>query len=77
MTYIISIPFLIYSYINQSSLERPKRIWNDNIKIDHMTLGWEVVHWINLGQVRGQREATVNTVMKLTVPQKAAISFTC
>jgi hypothetical protein len=33
---------------------RPRRKWEDNIRMDVRETGWEVVDWIHLGQDRGQ-----------------------
>jgi hypothetical protein len=33
-------------------LERPRRRWEDNIKIDLREVGWEDVDWIDLAQDR-------------------------
>jgi hypothetical protein len=29
-------------------LERPRRRWEDGIKMDHWEIGWESVEWIHL-----------------------------
>jgi len=44
-------------------LERPKYKWEDNIKIDHIEIGWEEVDWIEMIQGRVQWQAFVNMVM--------------
>jgi hypothetical protein len=49
-------------------LERPKRTWVDNIKIDLREIGWDDMNWIDLAQDRDQWRAPVNTVMNLRVP---------
>jgi hypothetical protein len=49
-------------------LERPRRRWVDNIKIDLRKIGWDGVDWIDLAQDRDQCRALVNTVMNLLVP---------
>jgi hypothetical protein len=46
---------------------RPKRGWEDNIRMDLREIGWEFVDWIHLGQDRDQWQVLVNTVMKLLV----------
>jgi hypothetical protein len=48
-------------------LGRPKRRWEDNIKIDHREIGWGGMDWIDLAQNRDQWRALVNTVMNLRV----------
>jgi hypothetical protein len=47
-------------------LERPKRRWEDNIRI-----WWDRLDWIHLAQDSDQWRALVNMVMKLWVPYKA------
>jgi hypothetical protein len=49
-------------------LERPRRRWVDNIKVDLTEIGWDGVDWIELAQDRDQWRALVNTVMNLRVP---------
>jgi hypothetical protein len=48
-------------------LERPKRRWVDNIKIDLGEMGWDGRDWIELAQDRDQWRALANTVMNLRV----------
>jgi hypothetical protein len=36
-------------------LERPRRKWVDNIKIDLRKIGWDGMDWINLAQDRDLR----------------------
>jgi hypothetical protein len=42
---------------------RPRRRWEDNIKLDLREIGIDGVNWIRLAQDRAQRWAFVNTVM--------------
>jgi hypothetical protein len=49
-------------------LERYKRRWENNIKMNLREMVLEVVVWIYLVQDRDQWRALVNTVMKLRVP---------
>jgi len=49
-------------------LTRPRRRWEDNIRIDLREIGREFLDWIHLAQGRGQWRALVNTVMNLRVP---------
>jgi hypothetical protein len=48
-------------------LERPRRRWEDNIKIDLREVGWGCVDWIDLAQDRDRWRALVCTVMNLRV----------
>jgi hypothetical protein len=47
---------------------RPRRRWDDNIRMDLREIGWEGVHWMHVSQDREQWRAVVNTVMNLRVP---------
>jgi hypothetical protein len=49
-------------------LRRPRRRWEDNIKLDLRGIGWDGMDWIDLAQDRDQWRALVNTVMNLRVP---------
>jgi hypothetical protein len=49
-------------------LGRPRRRWMDNIKVDLLEIGLNVVDWIGLAQYRYRWRALVNSVMKLRVP---------
>jgi hypothetical protein len=44
-------------------LARPKRRWDDNIKLDLREIGVDGVNWIRLAQNRVQWRAFFNTVM--------------
>jgi hypothetical protein len=50
------------------SLGRPRRRWEDNIKMDLREIGWSGMDWIDLAQDKGQWRALVNMVMNLRVP---------
>jgi hypothetical protein len=49
-------------------LGRPRRRWEDNIKMDLREIGIDGANWIRLAQDRFQWRAFVNTVMNLRVP---------
>jgi hypothetical protein len=49
-------------------LGRPRRRWIDNIKMDLLEIGLNVVDWIGLAQERYRWRALVNSVMNLRVP---------
>jgi hypothetical protein len=49
-------------------LERPRRRWEDNIKMDLQEVGRGGVDWIDLAQDRDRWRALVYTVMNLRVP---------
>jgi hypothetical protein len=49
-------------------LGRPRRRWEDNIKMDLQEVGWEGVVWIDMAQDRDRWRALVSAVMNLRVP---------
>jgi hypothetical protein len=49
-------------------LERPRRRWEDNIKMNLREIGINGANWIQLVQDKFQWRAFVNTVMNLRVP---------
>jgi hypothetical protein len=49
-------------------LGRPRRRWEDNIKMDLREIWIDGSNWIQLAQDRVQWRACVNTVMNLRVP---------
>jgi hypothetical protein len=49
-------------------LGRPRRRWEDNIKMDLREIEFGDVDWIHLAQDRDRWRALVNTVMNLRVP---------
>jgi hypothetical protein len=49
-------------------LRRPRRRWEDDIKMDLGEIGIDGANWIRLAQDRVQWRAFVNTVMNLRVP---------
>jgi hypothetical protein len=48
-------------------LERPRRRWEDGIKMNLREIGWGGVEWIHLAQDRDLWRAVVNAVMNLRV----------
>jgi hypothetical protein len=48
-------------------LGRPRRRWEDNIKMDLQDVGWGM-NWIELAQDRDRWRALLNAVMNLRVP---------
>jgi hypothetical protein len=48
-------------------LERPRRRWEDGIRMDLREIGWGSVDWIQLAQNRDRWRAVVNTAMNLRV----------
>jgi hypothetical protein len=48
-------------------LGRPRRRWEDGIRIDLEEIGWGGVEWIHLAQDRDRWRALVNAVMNIRV----------
>jgi hypothetical protein len=49
-------------------LGRPRRRWEDNIRMDFREIAWGTVDWMHLALDRDQWRGLVNTVMNLRVP---------
>ena len=52
----------------KSPLGRPRRRWEDNIKMNLQEVGFGGMDWIELAQDRDRWRALVNAVMNLQVP---------
>ena len=55
-------------------LGRPRRIWEDNIKMDLKEVGRSCGDWMELAQDRVRWRALVSTVRNLRVPKMRGIS---
>jgi len=55
-------------------LGRPRRKWEDNIKMNIQELECEIMDWIELTQNRDWWRALVNAVTNLRVPYNEGIS---
>jgi len=49
-------------------LGRPRRRWEDNIRMDLREVGCGFVDWMELAQDRDRRRALVSAVLNLRVP---------
>jgi hypothetical protein len=49
-------------------LRRPRRGWDDNIKLDLQEVGYGGMDWIELAQDRDRWRSLVNTVINLQFP---------
>ena len=49
-------------------LGRPRRKWEDNIKVDLQEVGCGIMDWIELAQERNRWRALMNEVMNLRTP---------
>ena len=55
-------------------LGRPRRRWEDNIKVDLKEVGGDCGDWMELAQDRDRWRALVSTVMNLRFPKMRGIS---
>ena len=55
-------------------LGRPRRRWEDNIKIDLQAVGYEGMDWVQLAQDRDRWRAFMNAVMNFRVRKMRGIS---
>ena len=55
-------------------LGRPRRRWEDNIKVDLQEVGVSFEDWMELAQDRDRWWALVSTVMNFRVPKMRGIS---
>ena len=62
---------LVGKHEGKGSLGRPRRRWEDNIKMDLQEVGCGVMDWIDLAQDRDRWWGLVNAVMNLQVPYNA------
>jgi hypothetical protein len=51
----------------KTPLGRPRRRWEDGIRMDLRKIGWRSVEWIQFPQDRDRWQAVVNTVMNLRI----------
>jgi hypothetical protein len=59
---------LLWKPEGKRPLGRPRRRWEDNIKMDLQEVGCGVMDWIELAYDWDRRRALVNTIMNLRVP---------
>jgi hypothetical protein len=68
---------VMYSYVyrvlvgkpeGRRPLGRPRRRWEDNIRMDLREVGYGCVDWMDLAQDRDRWRARVSAVMNLRVP---------
>jgi hypothetical protein len=52
----------------RSPLGRPRRRWEDNMKMELQEVGWRSMDWIDMAQDRDRWRTLVNEIMNLRVP---------
>jgi hypothetical protein len=62
------LPGLVGKPEGKRPLGRPRRRWEDNIKMDLTEIGIDGVNWFQVAQDRVQWRACANIVMSLRVP---------
>jgi hypothetical protein len=58
---------LVEKHEGKIPLGRPRRRWEDGIRMDHIEIGFGGVDWIRLAHYRDRWLAVVSAVMKLRV----------
>jgi len=66
--------FLVGKREGKSPLGRPRRRWEDNIKMDLQGVGGGCGDWMELSQNRDRWRALVSTVRNLQIPKMRGIS---
>jgi hypothetical protein len=56
--------FLVWKREGKKPFGRPRRRWEDNIKMHPQEVGWEGMAWSDVAQERDRWRALVNAVMK-------------
>jgi len=59
---------LVGKSVGERPLGRPRRRWEDNIKMDRQKVGCEGMDWIELAQDRDRWRELVIALMNLRVP---------
>jgi hypothetical protein len=59
---------LVGKHEGKKPVGRPRRRWEDNIKMDLQEVGWGCADWMELAQDRDMWRTLVSTVMNFRVP---------
>ena len=65
---------LVRKHEGKKPLGRPRRRWEDNIKMDLQEVGGGCGDWMDLAQYRDRWRALVSTVMNIRVSNMRGIS---
>ena len=71
---VISNKYMYYIFMGKRPLGRPRRRWEDNIKMDLREVGGGGGDWMELAQDRDRWRALVSTVRNLRFPKMRGIS---
>jgi hypothetical protein len=55
-------------FLVRRPLGRPRRRWEDNIRMGLQEVGWGGMDWIDMAQDRDRWRVLVNAIMNLRVP---------
>ena len=72
--YYIEHRVLVGKSEGKRPLERPRRRWEDNIKMDLQEVGGDCGDWMELAQDRDRWRALVGRVRNIRVPKMRGIS---
>jgi len=73
VSHIVPCRVLVGKPEGKRPLGRPRRRWEDNIKIDFQEVGGDCGDWMELAQDGDMWRALVSTVMNLRVPKMRGI----
>ena len=65
---------LIGKHTGKIPLRRPRRRWEDNIRMDFEEIGINAGNWVGSAQDRDYWRALVNAALKYRVPQSHGVS---
>ena len=64
----VRIEFCWWDLKERYHFGRPRRIWEDNIKIGLQKVGWGGMDWVDLAEDRDRLQALLNAVMNRRIP---------
>jgi hypothetical protein len=59
---------LVTKFEGKTPFGRPRRRWEDNIRMHLREMWWGIVDWMHLAKEKGQWRALVNMIMNFWVP---------
>jgi len=73
LLFVVVVVVVVVAAEGKRPLGRPRRRWEDNIKVDLQEVGGDCGDWLELAQDRDRWRAFVSTVMNLRVPKMLGI----